>query len=157
MKQFELAGMSLLQKDYSIYGTYSNRHSSVNFALVNEKDVLDDVYKRTLRFNQKSMILAGLMSAIIPGSGKMYAGKVGEGVSSFLSIGVLAALTLENYYKAGPKNFKTIAFGSAFTIFYLGNIYGSIISIKVYRNEFNKIGENKILFNLQIPLRTVFN
>jgi hypothetical protein len=157
IKNFELSGISLLQKDYEKFKFYKNKIINPNYAIAKEKDILNEVYNKEINFNRKSMLLAGLLSAAIPGCGKIYTGKIGEGVSSFISISALAALTLENYYKAGKTNYKTLFFGSAFTVFYIGNIYGSIISVKVYRNEFNKTNENTILLNIHVPLRNKFN
>lgn len=157
LKYFELSGLSLLQKDYKNYTLYFGKIVNPNYALANEKETLDEVYNKTIHFRKKSMLAAGTMSAIIPGSGKFYTGKVGEGFSSFIAVTILGAITLENYRKAGPDNFKTILFGTLFAVFYLGNIYGSMISVKVYRDEFYKSYEKKILFNIHIPLRTIFN
>ncbi len=72
---------------------------------------------------QKSPFLAGFMSAIIPGSGHIYAGHYGDGVTSFLLNGLFIAGTVvaakqENYAVAG-------AVGVVGLPFYVGNIYGA--------------------------------
>jgi hypothetical protein len=157
LKTLQFAGISLLERNYNGYNNFTEHFKSNYYALSEEKSIVDDCAKTLKNFHPKSMFLSGAMSAIIPGSGKMYAGKVGEGVSALLMNAILASVTIENYRKAGPTNFKTIALGSLFTIFYIGNIYGSAISVKVYRDEFYKRYDNKILLHIHIPLRNIFN
>ena len=72
---------------------------------------------------QKSPFLAGAMSAMIPGSGHIYAGHYGDGITSFFLNGLFIAGTVvairqENYAVAGIV-------GVIGTPFYLGNIYGA--------------------------------
>ncbi len=152
----QFAGLSLLKRDYTAFKKYSRNFGHSHYAFANSEIVLDDCYKSMISHNDKSMFLAGAFSAILPGSGKIYAGKPGEGISSFLLISFLAAIAAENYMKAGPKNFKTIGFGSLFTIFYIGNIYGSVISIKVAREEFYKKYDNTVALHIHVPLRTIY-
>jgi TM2 domain-containing membrane protein YozV len=155
-RNLQYAGLSLLDRDYNSYQKYSSNFIYRHYAFANEEIVLDDCYRSMRAHNDKSFLLAGIMSSIIPGSGKIYAGKPGEGISSFLLISFLAAITVENYVKTGPWNFKTIGFGSLFTIFYIGNIYGSVISIKVVREEFYQKYDNTILLHIHLPLRTLY-
>jgi len=157
LKLLEKMGICLLQKDYKNYNLYSQKLKYPNYSIAKEKNILNEIYNHSQCFNPKSIIFAGFLSTIIPGLGKVYAGKLGEGITAFTTVGILAAITMENYIKAGPYNYKTLLFGSLFTVFYIGNIYGSAISIKVYRNEFYKNNEKSILFNIHIPLRTMFN
>jgi tetratricopeptide (TPR) repeat protein len=72
---------------------------------------------------RKSPILAGIMSAVIPGSGHIYAGHYGDGLTSlFLNglfiAGTVVAVKQENYAVAGIV-------GVIGMPFYLGNIYGA--------------------------------
>jgi hypothetical protein len=157
LKKFELAGLTLLEKKHSNYSDYSNTFERTYYQLVPEQQKLDELYTKAHNFKNRSIAMAGIMSAVIPGSGKLYVGKIGEGVSSFLTLAILGGITLENYNKAGPSNFKTIFFGSLFTVFYIGNIYGSMASVKIYRNEFYATNNTNILLHIHIPLRTIFN
>lgn len=150
------AGLTLLNKNYEAYPNSSKEFSYSYFPVEKEQKELDIYYQDLISFKPKSMALAGVMSTVIPGTGKMYAGKLGEGVSAMLVVSILGAMTVENYVKRGLTNYKTITFGSLFTVFYLGNIYGSMVSVKVYRDEFYKTYERKILVNLHIPLRNIF-
>jgi TolA-binding protein/TM2 domain-containing membrane protein YozV len=72
---------------------------------------------------EKSPVLAGIMSAILPGSGYFYAEHYGDGITAFLInglfiAGTVAAINQENYAVAGIV-------GGIGVPFYLGNIYGS--------------------------------
>lgn len=86
---------------------------------------------------EKSPVLAGFLSAILPGSGYMYAEHYGDGITAFLINGLFIAGTLtaihqENYALAGIV-------GGIGVPFYLGNIYGSANAAKKWnlgiRNE----------------------
>ena len=89
---------------------------------------------------EKSPVLAGVMSAILPGSGYIYAERYGDGITAFLInglfiAGTIAAIHQENYAVAGIV-------GGVGLPFYLGNIYGSANAAKKWnlggRNEITK-------------------
>jgi tetratricopeptide (TPR) repeat protein len=89
---------------------------------------------------EKSPVLAGIMSAILPGSGYFYAEHYGDGITAFLInglfiAGTVAAINQENYAVAGIV-------GGIGVPFYLGNIYGSANAAKKWnhgvRNEVNQ-------------------
>ena len=72
---------------------------------------------------KKSMALAGVMSAVVPGTGYMYAEHYGDGVTAFIInalfiAGTVTAVVNENYAVAGIV-------GGVGMPFYIGNIYGS--------------------------------
>ncbi|MEO6916521.1 MAG: hypothetical protein ABI151_13580, partial [Chitinophagaceae bacterium] len=100
---------------------------------------------------------AGVYSAILPGAGKFYAGKKKQGIAAFLPILSLGVVTYESYRKSGIKSARTLAFGSLFSLFYVGNIWGSVLSVKIKEKEFYREYDNKILFDLHIPLRNLYN
>jgi TolA-binding protein/TM2 domain-containing membrane protein YozV len=72
---------------------------------------------------RKSPLLAGILSAIVPGSGHAYAGHYGDGATAFLLnglfiTGAVVAIQQENYAVAGTVGLIGLPF-------YLGNIYGA--------------------------------
>lgn len=76
----------------------------------------------------KSQVLAGIMSAILPGSGYIYAEHYGDGVTAFLINGLFIAGTVTainqgNYAVAGIAGVIGVPF-------YMGNIYGSANAAK---------------------------
>lgn len=72
---------------------------------------------------RKSPLTAGILSAVVPGSGHMYAGHYGDGVTALLLNGLFIAGTVvaiqqENYAVAGIVGVIGLPF-------YIGNIYGA--------------------------------
>jgi len=87
---------------------------------------------------RKSPVLAGFLSAVLPGSGYMYAEHYGDGVTAFLINGLFIAGAATGFHQ---ENYAvgTIVAGVGLP-FYLGNIYGSANAAKKWnegvRNEF---------------------
>lgn len=157
LRNFEKAGIALMNRNFSGFDKAFNTVDTSYYPLAEESVKLNN-YATELRNHQpKSPFLAGLMSSIIPGSGKIYAGKTGGGISSLLTVGGLGLVTWENYRKRGLKDFKTLLFGAVFTTYYIGNIYGTVFSVKIAEDEYQAEYDHKILFNLHIPLRNVFD
>ena len=105
---------------------------------------------------RRSPWVAGTLSALVPGLGKVYAGNLGEGIAAFLVTGSLIAVTAENWVKEGPTNWKTIAAGLLSTVFYVGNIYGSVATVKVNLRDYNNRNDVQILYDIHIPLRAAY-
>jgi tetratricopeptide (TPR) repeat protein len=89
---------------------------------------------------RKSPVLAGVMSAVIPGSGYFYAEHFGDGfmallVNGLAIAGAVTAIYQENYAVAGIV-------GGIGLPFYLGNIYGSANAARKWnlavRNELRR-------------------
>jgi hypothetical protein len=157
LKSFQLAGIYLLDRDLESFIKYSEDFSLEYFPLAKEEQNLLNYYQSIKSYKSKKPGMAALFSTLIPGSGKIYAGRTGDGVSSFLIVTSLGLISFENYYQSGLKDPKTIFFGSVFSLFYVGNIWGSYFSVKMQNEEFNHEMDHKILFDLHIPLRTIFN
>jgi TM2 domain-containing membrane protein YozV len=78
----------------------------------------------------KSSALAGILSTIIPGAGKIYTEEYGDGIVAFLTTGLLTFLAYDNF-KADHK-IRAWIFTSLAGLFYSGNIYGSFASAQIY-------------------------
>ena len=78
----------------------------------------------------KSTILSGVMSALIPGSGKIYLGEIGDGIAAFLAASLLAFLSYDNF--SHDHNFRGWLFAGLGTFFYAGNVYGSVAAAQIY-------------------------
>lgn len=94
------------------------------------KEDAEYFYSRKVFPNNKSGTVAGIFSAIIPGSGKIYAGKTGDGITAFIVTGVLAFLAADNF-NANHQGRAWLFTGLA-SAFYAGNIYGSVIAAQQY-------------------------
>ncbi len=157
LRNLQLAGIALLKRDYKAFLPQQQQFTYSSYIFEKEERRMQLYYDRLKGFKHKSPVLAGIYSALIPGLGKFYAGKKKQGIAAFLPVISLAALTYEAWRKDGVKSARFIGFGSIFTIFYIGDIWGSTLSVKIRRNEFNKEYDNKILFDMHIPLRNFFN
>jgi hypothetical protein len=157
LKNYEIAGIKLLQGDLISFNErldkIENYLSETSVSTIN----LMNIYAEINSHKSKSPVLAGLLSVIIPGSGKFYAGRKGEAISTFLSTAGTGLVTWENYRKNGLNDYRTITFGAIFALSYLANIYGSAFSVTVLENDFKEHVKTEILFNMHIPLNTFFN
>lgn len=94
--------------------------------------IKEEIAEFEKKFNKKSKVAAGILS-IIPGLGKIYAGKPKDGIFTFGFISALGYLSYE-----GIKN-EFYLFGGLLSIltfnFYLGNIYGGIDAAVDYNRK----------------------
>jgi TM2 domain-containing membrane protein YozV len=95
-----------------------------------ETEILNSFYDWKNDPPYRSSALAGVMSAIMPGSGKMYVGKWGDGITALLVTGLFAFLAVDNF-NAG-HNTRAWIFTGLGTFFYAGNIYGSVAAAQIY-------------------------
>jgi len=152
----EFAGLALLKRDFEMFGQQAKNFKFEQYYYSNSQNQLLSVRKELGKHRKKYPFVAGLFSAVIPGAGKIYTGQIGEGIAAFLTVGSFAAITAENWSKNGISNWKTITFGTVCSIFYIGNIYGSVASVQVYRNQFNDKQNLTILLNIHLPVRSLF-
>ena len=157
LKAFELSGIALLERDFEAFEQLQNTYSFQYYQLKKQKESLQKAYRSLQAQKQKSPAVAAVLSAVVPGLGRVYAGKAKQGIASFLPIALLALQTQENVRKRGWKNPFTIFYSGLFTVFYVGNIWGSAFSVKIKKDEFNQAVNRQILLDLQVPLRTIFN
>lgn len=156
LKNFQLAATALLKKDYSRFDSLANKFTYSNFSCSTEQKNLLTYKNDFLKNKKKSPFLAGLMSTVIPGSGKLYAGYRGQAIAAMIPSFIFGAVATENYIKAGPKSVQFIVAASIFSIFYVGNIWGSVLSVKTLYEQRNNETINNIMLDLHIPLRRLF-
>lgn len=154
---FELSGVEFLQGNWQKGEEMLKSVRPENASISQQVTALNEISKEHQVHRPKSPVLAGIMSAVIPGSGKIYAGKTGAGIAAMLGTAGFGLITWENYHKRGIANAKTIIFGGLFVANYVSNIYGSVISVRVIENEYENVVHNQILFQLHIPLRNFFD
>ena len=94
----------------------------------------------------KNPLTAAIFSAIIPGSGKIYTGEIGDGITAFIATALSAYLAYSNF--KADHNFRGWLFTGLTAFFYAGNVYGSAASAQIYnaRIRFNFENEVKIYF-----------
>lgn len=157
LRNFEVAGAYLLKREYALFDTLARSFDQQYYQFSAQEKSLLEVRKDLAQHKRKSPLMAGIFSSIIPGSGKIYAGKTGQGIAGLLTTGILGLQALEGYRKDGADSARFLIFGSVFSIFYIGNIWGSVFTVKLTNDEFNEAVDHQILFDLHIPLRTVFH
>lgn len=101
-----------------------------------------------LDLNYKNPYWAGIMSAVVPGSGKMYAGRFKDGLFSLILVGLTGVVAYEGFHHDGLKSWEGWLFGSLSTGFYAGNIYGSVLAAR----QTNLTRENGILDGLSFSV-----
>lgn len=157
LKKFELAAIALLKKDELLFKHLQEHFTYDNFFLKQEQENLKRYSSKLFHQKKKSAFIAGALSTVLPGAGKWYAGKKKQAIGSFLPILSSAILTIEAYNKGGIKDARTWIYGTLFSTFYIGNIWGSVVAVKINKKEYRQLYENKILFDMHIPLRNFFN
>ncbi|MHB8929900.1 MAG: hypothetical protein ACYC5R_04810 [Melioribacteraceae bacterium] len=88
----------------------------------------------------KSPATAAILSALIPGAGKIYTGEIGDGITALVATALSAYLAYTNF--KADHQFRGWLFTGLTAFFYGGNIYGSAASAQIYnariRFDFDK-------------------
>ena len=95
-----------------------------------EEENLQNFFNEKENPPYKSSLLAGLFSALIPGSGKIYLGEIGDGITAFIASSLFAFLSYDNF--RANHNFRGWLFSGIGFFFYAGNIYGSVAAAQIY-------------------------
>lgn len=157
LKNFELSGVVLLQRNFTQFDSLQKLPSFQHYALAKQQDNFKDYRAIIQKQQRKSPLKAAIMSVIIPGSGKIYAGQLGQGIAALLQNAIFGLQAYEGLRKDGIKSPRFIIYGGLFTLFYIGNVWGSALSVQIKRREFNEKVDEQIIFDMHIPLRTIFN
>ncbi len=83
----------------------------------------------------RSPFIAGFLSTVLPGTGRLYTGRVGDAFTSLILVGLTGWQTYDGFNRDGIASAKGWTLGTLGTIFYVGNIYGSVISARIYNRE----------------------
>jgi len=106
--------------------------------------LMSNMEERYLQTPGHSPFKAGLYSALIPGLGKYYLGYKRQAAISFVANLLLASQAVESYLKAGVASPRFIITTSVFSVFYVGNIWGSYLMAKKQRRDYLKQLDNEI-------------
>ncbi len=133
----QVIGLSyLMQREWvAAENTFNNLLQS-DVIEVREKAVTYNMYAQQGRqLPRRSPLLAGIMSTIVPGSGRLYTGRVNDAITSFITVGITGWQAYDGFRRDGLSSVKGWTLGTLSGIFYLGNIYGSVISARVYNDH----------------------
>ena len=100
-----------------------------------EKDgrLIDTVHQKNIKNPSKSPLVAGFLSSILPGSGRMYSGRIMDGV-----LGMTNFFFISRYTFKSIKDQKTstgIILGFATFYLYGSEIYGAWRQAKYYQSD----------------------
>jgi len=150
------SGFALLKRDYAAYDSLVALYKTNNYLIAAERTGFDQ-YANDLRvYKDKSPLVAGLLSALVPGLGKYYAGYKGHPFGALAITLPFAAPAIELAILAGLTSPLFIASGALFGLFYFGNIWGSALSVKTHKSDYYGEIDYNIVIDLHVPLRRVF-
>ncbi len=152
----QMGGMALLSDDHLSYQQHAGHFRGQFHATAAEERRMEQHFLALSDNPPKSPFLGGVLSTAIPGLGRVYAGKSAEGIISFLYVTALGFTTYDFYRGGGSSNPLFILSASVTGIFYLGNIVGSVTAVRRANNEFRYEMDQRILFDMHIPLRNAF-
>ncbi len=156
LKTLQLRGISLLQRDYLEYDSLTNLSVERSFITESEMSEMSNYAQAMRSYKRKSPWIAGLLSAILPGLGKFYAGYRGIPFGAMYMTIPLGAIAAESLIIAGVASAQFIALGALFGVFYAGNIWGSALSVYAKEKEFYDEIDHNIEFDLHTPIRRAF-
>jgi len=87
------------------------------------------------RLPSKSPILAGLFSAMVPGTGKLYARQPGDALFTVLVLATTGWQAYDGFQRDGTASTKGWMFGTLSGFFYLGNVYGSVVAAQAHNRR----------------------
>jgi len=121
----------LLKKWEKAYQLSLQNNPQVNFKIEGLRKVAEKSYNS----KRKSPVLAALMSAVIPGTGKMYCGYWGDGVMSFMFTASSTFFAIRGFNKFGTKSVYPWVIGGLAVSYYTANIYGGASSANRYNDN----------------------
>jgi len=138
-------GQFLLERKWETAYSFFIAHQDVHPKLMN-------LSIETVNFSFKSPSMAAAMSAILPGSGKVYAGRWQDGLISFIFVGANAFQAYRGFSKYGKQSTYGWIFTGITLGFYSGNIYGAFKATK----DYNKKAELKFINEAKDILYSIF-
>lgn len=132
-KFFLLMSNKMLKEDFKAANVLLEQNPSVHADFVSD---YDNILNLERKFNYKKPGISVFMSAIIPGSGKIYSGFWKDGIISFVLITASAYQSYRGFDKNGISSVYGWVFGSLAAGFYIGNLYGSGKSANQHNSEF---------------------
>jgi tetratricopeptide (TPR) repeat protein len=106
----------------------------LNDTMPNSRDIFF-LLEKGENLPKKNRFLSGMFSAVIPGSGKYYCARPMDGFHSFVTTGITTWQAYEGFKEDGLHSVKGWIFGVLGGLFYLGNIYGSVVAADIYNEE----------------------
>lgn len=124
-----------------------------NSTLPNENQLLqpfdDSVQSKLAHFYQmkkfpqlKSPLTAALLSAVVPGAGKIYSGELTDGLIALGATALSVFLAINNFQN--DHQFRGWVFTGLSAFFYGGSVYGSAAAAQIYNAKFQMTLDSEI-------------
>ena len=133
----QLIGLSyLMQKQWSEAGEVFKTLQGSGVPSVNQKAAMYHTYaKNGADLPTRSPFLAGALSTVVPGAGRLYTGRFSDAFASLFIVSLTGWQAYDGFQRDGLSSVKGWTLGTLGGIFYVGNIYGSVISARVYNRR----------------------
>jgi hypothetical protein len=99
---------------------------------------LTEIINNSIDIKYKKPVISIAMSAIVPGSGKVYSGYWKDGLFSFLFVGISAWQSYRGFSNKGINSIYGWLMGGISLSFYTGNLYGSVKASNKYNHELDQ-------------------
>jgi TM2 domain-containing membrane protein YozV len=150
----ETSTLNIFHKLTSMSYLYSGLNGTLKEEIIDpfgveERGTISSFYDQKVEPPYKSAAIAGTLSAIIPGSGKMYVGEWGDGITALVVTSLFAFLAYDNF--RADHTTRAWIFTGLGAFFYAGNIYGSVASAQIFnaRIDFEFNDGLKLFLNQQ--------
>lgn len=133
----QLIGLSyLMQKQWSEAGEIFRTLRGSEVGSVRQQAIVYGNFAEVgAHLPTRSPFLAGLLSTVIPGAGRLYTGRLGDALQSLIIVSVTGWQASDGFRRDGLSSVKGWTLGTLSSIFYVGNIYGSVISARTYNHQ----------------------
>ena len=133
----QLIGLSyLMQKQWSEAGEIFKTLQGSEVTSVSQKAIVYHNFSEAgADLPTRSPFLAGVFSTIVPGAGRLYTGKFGDAFTSLFIVSLTGWQAYDGFRRDGLSSVKGWTLGTLCGTFYVGNIYGSVISARVYNRH----------------------
>jgi tetratricopeptide (TPR) repeat protein len=134
-------GVYLLKKDWPVAKKFYDKHQNNPSVIFHQ---FGTALNRRLEAKTKSPFVAGALSTMVPGLGKVYTKNYGDAAIAFLFTGLNAWQAYRGFQKDGVKSVRGWIFAGLGGSFYLGNIYGSVKAAKRYNKKIDDEIESEV-------------
>ena len=133
----QLIGLSYLrQKQWSDAGEVFRRLQGSDILRIREKAAVYNIYAENgERLPTRSPFFAGVLSTVVPGAGRLYTGRLADALNTLFTVGFTGWQAYDGFQRDGLASVKGWTLGTLCGVFYVGNIYGSVISARVYNRH----------------------
>jgi len=156
-KKIQLCGLWILKRNLKAADSISNGFDYASYLYSREEESLVKLSAEASKMSKKKPVVAAMLSAVVPGLGKYYAGRRGQAIATFFSTIGLGLISAESLYRSGFKSPQFIISASVFSMFYIGNIVGSGYSVRMVKKKKENLINNEVKSVVHSSLRRIYN